>query len=100
MATSYRLSRLALTHIEEIVAHTDTAFGEMQTAADMAGLESSFELIVKFPGMRAAVFEVKPGLRRYRYQSHYIFYSEQGSVIGIEAVLHVSRNIRRDLFDV
>jgi toxin ParE1/3/4 len=73
----------------------------MQTAAYMAGMEASLDLLVKFPGIgAAAAFEVKPGLRRYRFQSHYIFYAEHADFIGIEAVLHVSRNIRPDLFDV
>lgn len=100
MVTSYRLSRLALTHIDQIVAYTDETFGVSQTAAYIAGLESSFDLLLRFPGIGAAAFEVKPGLRRYRYQSHYIFYTEQADFIGIEAVLHVSRKIRPDLFDI
>jgi toxin ParE1/3/4 len=99
MATSYKLARLALTHIDQIVAYTDETFGASQTEAYIAGLESSFDLLVRFPGIGAAAFEVKQGLRRYRYQSHYIFYTEQGDYIGIEAVLHVNRNIRPDLFD-
>jgi toxin ParE1/3/4 len=99
MATTYRLSRFALSHIDEIVAYTDETFGANQTAAHIAGMESSFDLLVRFPGIGAAAFEVKQGLRRYRYQSHYIFYTEQGDYIGIEAVLHVNRSIRPDLFD-
>jgi toxin ParE1/3/4 len=101
MVRSYKLSSLAAAHIADIVAYTDETFGVNQTAAYIAGLEGSFDLLVKFPGIGAATaFEVKPGLRRYRYQSHYIFYTEQSDFIGIEAVLHVSRNIRPDLFDV
>ncbi|MGF1620900.1 MAG: type II toxin-antitoxin system RelE/ParE family toxin [Rhodomicrobiaceae bacterium] len=99
MVNSYKLSPAAISDIETIVAYTDETFGVNQTAAYIAGLESSFDLLVKFPGIGAAAFEVKPGLRRYRYQSHYIFYTQQGDFIGIEAVIHVSRSIRPDLFD-
>ncbi len=99
MVKSYKLSPAAISHIEDLVAYTDETFGVNQTAAYVAGLESSFDLLVKFPGIGAAAFEVKPGLRRYRYQSHYIFYTEQREFIGIEAIVHVSRNIRPDLFD-
>src|SRR5262245_61260155 len=99
MVKGYKLSLAAINHIDAIVAYTDDAFGENQTAAYMAGLESSFDLLVKFPRIGAAVFEVKNGLRRYRYQSHYIFYTEQGDFIGVEGVLHVSQPIRPDLFD-
>jgi toxin ParE1/3/4 len=99
MVKSYRLSPAAALSIEAIVTYTDEMFGLNQTAAYVAGLESSFDLLVRFPGMGAAAFEVKAGLRRYRYQSHNIFYSEQGQHIRIEDIVHVSRSIRPDLFD-
>ena len=99
MGKGYKLSSAAITQIEVLVSYTDETFGPNQTAAYIAGLESSFDLLVRFPDIGAAAFEIKPGLRRYRYQSHYIFYTEQGDFIGIEAIVHVNRNIRPDLFD-
>ena len=45
------------------------------------------------------MFEIKSGLRRYRYQSHYIFYTEQPDCLLIEHIIHTRRNIRADLFD-
>jgi len=99
MVKNYKLSPAAIISIEAIVAYTDETFGLNQTAAYIAGIESSFDLLVKFPGIGAAAFEVKTGLRRYRYQSHYIFYTEQGEHIRIEDIVHVSRSIRPDLFD-
>jgi toxin ParE1/3/4 len=100
MVKSFKLSPAAILSIEAIVAYTDDTFGLNQTDAYIAGLESSFDLLVKFPGIGAAAFEVKAGLRRYRYQSHYIFYTEQGAHIRVEDIIHVSRQIRPDLFDV
>ena len=50
-------------------------------------------------GIGVAAFEIKAGLRRYRHQSHYIFYTEQGDALLIEDLIHVRRNLRRDLFD-
>ncbi|MDZ4790970.1 MAG: type II toxin-antitoxin system RelE/ParE family toxin [Hyphomicrobiales bacterium] len=99
MIKTYKLSPAAIGSIAEIVAYNDEAFGVNQTAAYIAGLESSFELIVKFPGTGVAAFEVKAGLRRYRYQSHYILYTEQRAHIRIEDIFHVRRKIRSDLFD-
>lgn len=66
MVKTYKLSSAAVLSIEAIIAYTDEAFGLNQTAAYIAGLESSFDLLVRFPGIGAAAFEVKPGLRRYR----------------------------------
>lgn len=100
MAKTYKLSPAAGHSISEIVDYTDATFGDNQTAAYLAGLEASFELLVKFPGIGTAAFEIKQGLRRYRYQSHYIFFTEQPDYILIEDIFHVRRNIRRDLFDV
>ena len=71
----------------------------MQTAAYVAGLEASFNLLVGYSRIGVASFEIKAGLRRYRHQSHYISYSEQGDYLLIEDLIHVNRILRRDLFD-
>ena len=97
--TSYKLSRAAEKSLAEIVAYSDATFGAMQTAAYVAGLEASCTLLVSYPRIGSASFEIKAGLRRYRYQSHYIFYTEQGDHLLIEDLIHVRRNLRRDLFD-
>ncbi|MDQ2083918.1 type II toxin-antitoxin system RelE/ParE family toxin [Xanthobacteraceae bacterium Astr-EGSB] len=99
MVKTYKLSPAAVLSIEAIVAYTDEAFGANQTAAYIVGLQSNFDLLVRFPGSGAAAFEVKARLRRYRYQSHYIFYTEQDEPIRIEDIVHVGRSIRPDLFD-
>jgi toxin ParE1/3/4 len=97
--TSYKLSRAAETSLAELVVYSDATFGTMQTAAYVAGMEASFNLLVSFPRIGSASFEIKAGLRRYRYQSHYICYTEQGDTLLIEDLIHVRRNLRRDLFD-
>jgi len=99
MASSYKLTSAAEAAIADIVVYTDANFGEMQTAAYIAGLTSSFDLLIQFPGIGAEAFELARGLRRYRYQSHYIFYSEEGDHILVRSIIHVKRNIRRALFD-
>ena len=99
MVTTYKLSEAAEASIAEIVAYTDSTFGSMQTAAYIAGLEASFKLLVSFPRIGVAAFEFKQGLRRYTYQSHCIFFTEQSDHILVADIIHVRRNIRRDLFD-
>ena len=99
MITSYKLSRAAEKSLAEIVAYSDATFGAMQTAAYVAGLEASFNILVNYPRIGVASFEIKAGLRRYRHQSHYIFYTEQGDYLLVEDLVHVRRNLRRDLFD-
>jgi plasmid stabilization system protein ParE len=50
MTQPYKLSRSAAAAIEDIVVYTDETFGPNQTAAYIAGLEASFDLLTKFPG--------------------------------------------------
>ena len=99
MITSYKLSRAAEKSLAEIVVYSDATFGAMRTAAYVAGLEASFKLLVSYPRIGVAAFEIKAGLRRYRYQSHYVFYTEQRDALLIEDLIHVRRKLRRDLFD-
>ena len=99
MSEGYRLSPTAIHSIEQIIIYTEENFGPYQTEAYIAGLKSSFRLIMEFAGIGVAAFEIKPGLRRYRYQSHYIFYTDEGDHVRIEDVIHVKRRIRPDLFD-
>lgn len=99
MIKSYKLSKTAAAQLEDIITCTDETFGEAQADAYAAGFVQSFELLVGFPGIGAAAFEIKQGWRRYRFQSHHIFYSQQTDHIAIEAILHVARNIGPDLFD-
>jgi plasmid stabilization system protein ParE len=40
-----------------------------------------------------------PGLRRFSFQAHTVFYSEEATFILIRAVLHQAREIKPDLFD-
>ncbi len=99
MSRSYRLTRPAERQIEEVIEYTDKMFGESQTLAYISGLQASFEQIGQFPGIGVAAFEIKAGWRRYRYQSHYIFYRVSAEHVVIEAVIHTRRRIRPDLFD-
>jgi len=45
------------------------------------------------------VDELAAGYRRFRFQSHLIFYTEQLDCIEIRAVVHGTQDIRPQLFD-
>ncbi len=63
-------------------------------------LERSFGLLADFPGMGVSADELAPGLRRFRFQSHNIFYSEIGEAVLIRAVFHTAINPRAALFAI
>ena len=52
-----------------------------------------------FPLIGSAVDEVAPGYRRFRFQSHLIFYTAERGDVVIRAVLHAAMDIRRQLFE-
>jgi len=45
------------------------------------------------------VDDLAPGYRRFRFQAHLVFYTEEADRIVIRAVIHGSRDIRPALFD-
>lgn len=96
----YRLTDEAVEHTEGVYDFTIDRFGEYQADAYVAGLKHTFELLVDFPRMGAAAFELAPELRRYRYQAHHIFCAPTPDFVLIRAVLHTKREIHRDLFDL
>jgi plasmid stabilization system protein ParE len=62
-------------------------------------VERTFELLADFPKMGVAADELLIGARRFRFQSHIIFYTEDGDNILIRALFHAAQNLRPDLFD-
>ncbi|MCW6512514.1 type II toxin-antitoxin system RelE/ParE family toxin [Lichenifustis flavocetrariae] len=95
----YILSRRAERDLLDIYASTEISFGQYQADAYHAGLERSFSLLADFPRMGTSADELATGFRRFRFQSHYIFYTEERAHILIRALLHVKMNLRPDLFE-
>jgi toxin ParE1/3/4 len=56
-------------------------------------------LIADFPGIGANSDALVVGYRRFRFQSHYIFYSEEPDHVLIHALIHVRQNLRPELFE-
>jgi toxin ParE1/3/4 len=84
----YRLSDAAEADIEAIYLHTDVTFGAGQAQIYVSGLEQTFEKISDLPRMGRSADDLRPGLFRFRYQSHVIFYTIEFDHIVIRRVLH------------
>lgn len=95
----YRLSVRARADLLRIFAYSDARFGRYQAEAYHAGLEHTFRLLADFPGIGTNADELAPGYRRFRFQSHYIFYSDHSGHILIRALIHVRQNLRPELFE-
>lgn len=95
----YRLSIQTEADLLQIYDFTELRFGQYQAKAYHAGLEHSFSLLADFPRLGISADEFVVGLRRFRFQSHYIFYSEEVQHVLIRALIHVQMSLRSDHFE-
>jgi toxin ParE1/3/4 len=95
----YRLTQRARADLINIYDFTEGKFGAYQAEAYHAGLIRSFGLLADFPLIGQAIDEVAVGYRRFRFQSHLIFYTVQLDCIEIRAVIHGAQDIRPQLFE-
>jgi toxin ParE1/3/4 len=95
----YHLSVRARSQLIDIYELTAVTFGAYQAEAYHAGLERTFGLLADFPRIGHRVDELAVGHRRFRFQSHNIFYTEETTHVLIRAIYHYAQDIRPQLFD-
>jgi toxin ParE1/3/4 len=95
----FRLSTRARSQLIDIYDFTEANFGGYQADAYHAGLERTFGLLAEFPRIGQPVDELAAGHRRFRFQSHYIYYTEESALILIRAILHCAQEVRPRLFE-
>jgi toxin ParE1/3/4 len=95
----YRLSVRARLDLLDIYAYSEAKFGRYQAEAYHAGLERTFGLLADFPGIGIAADELVVGFRRFRFQSHYIFYTPEPDHVLIRTLIHVRQDLRPALFE-
>ncbi|HTB03032.1 MAG TPA: type II toxin-antitoxin system RelE/ParE family toxin [Bradyrhizobium sp.] len=95
----YRLSHRARADLIDIYDFTESKFGAYQADAYHAGLVRSCGLLADFPRIGQPVDELAPDYRRFRFQSHLIFYSVQPDHVEIHAIIHGAQDIRPRLFE-
>jgi toxin ParE1/3/4 len=99
VVAEYRLSVGARADLVDIYTFSNANFGRYQADAYFAGLERTFGLIADFAGIGTNSDELVVGYRRFRFQSHYIFYSEQPDHVLIRRLIHVRQSLRPELFE-
>jgi toxin ParE1/3/4 len=95
----YRLTDRARADFIETYDFTENKFGAYQADAYYAGLIRTLGLLADFPRIGQPVDELAAGYRRFRFQSHLTFYTEQPDHIEIRAIIHGTQDIRPQLFD-
>jgi toxin ParE1/3/4 len=95
----YRLAIRARADLIDIYDFTESKFGAYQADAYYAGLVRSFGLLADFPNIGQPIDELALSYRRFRFQSHLIFYTAQPDYVEIRAIVHSVQDIRPRLFE-
>jgi toxin ParE1/3/4 len=94
----FRLTPRAEDQLVEALSFTLLKFGLYQAEAYRAGFERTFGLLADFPRMGLEVDDLRPSYRRFRFQSHLIFYTPESYGVLIRQIFHGSQDIRPALF--
>ena len=92
---SFKLSAEAAADVEAIGDYGITTFGLAQALKYHLALESRFELLGQFPRLGIPTYDLRPGLYRYPYESHTIFYAIEPDHVFIVRVLHAGADFKR-----
>ena len=92
---SFRLSAEAAADVEAIGDYGIATFGIPQALKYHLALESRFELLGEFPRLGMPTYDLRPGLYRYPYESHTIFYTMEPDSVFIVRVLYAGADFKR-----
>lgn len=84
----YRLTRRADGDLDGIYEYTIANFGLRQARNYLNGLLRCFEYLGESPAAGSRAERLAPGLRRYPYRSHTVFYMPEDSGVLVVRVLH------------
>ena len=93
----YSLSSKADADLDGIYEYTILNCGLEQARAYLLGLHERFETLAKHPMHGRKAEELAPGLRRFEYQSHIVFYVPKDKGIRIVRVLHQDMDVKRHI---
>lgn len=88
----YVLSGRAAEDIDDIADYGFSNFGVAKACEYGRGLEKCFENLADAPAIGLGADELAQGLRRYKYESHWVFYIEKSDGILVIRVLHQNMN--------
>ena len=91
----YRLTPKAANDLDAIYEYTILNFGSEQARDYLLGLHRRFGDIATRPAMGRGAEQLAPGLRRYPYRSHIVFYMPEERGVLIVRVLHTRMDVSR-----
>ena len=94
---AYRLTRRAAADLDAVFEYTAARFGVEQARRYFDGLHACCEGLAENPGLGRNAESLAPGLRRYEFRSHVVFYIGQSEGVVIVRVLHERMDAPRHL---
>ena len=95
----YQLSLSCAATLEDIFVYTAERYGLPQAEAYHEGFHRIFGLLADFPMMGQSADEYRSGLRKFRYQSHMVFYTYEAHIVTIQHIIHHRQDVRRHMLD-
>lgn len=94
---SYKISVAAAADLDLIGEFGIRNFGLDQALRYHRGLEQRFELLARHPGSGASSAELRPGLFKYQFEAHMIFYTVESDHVLIVRIIRASADFKRHL---
>lgn len=94
--TVFSVSRAARADLKNVAAYTQKVWGAEQRRAYLKGLDLAFHFLAENPLAGAPCDYIVDGLRKYRLESHTIFYEKIDNEIFIVRILHKSMDVERN----
>ena len=88
----YELSKKAELRLANIYRYSIRRFGLRRARRYLRGMHEAFRLLAKNPLIGSAQGWIKPGYRRFVYESHIIYYSSVDEGVLVVEVLHEAQD--------
>lgn len=96
---TFSLTHAAKHDLRGIARFTEERWGRAQRRHYLKGLDEAFRLLADSPKLGNACDYIEPGLRKYPFQSHVVFYDLlSDEEIQVVRVLHKSIDVHQAVF--
>ena len=95
----FSLSHSAKTDLRGIARFTEKHWGRAQRLHYLKGLDETFKILADTPTIGYACDYIEPGLRKYPFQSHVVFYEcLSNEEILVVRILHKNMDVHQAVF--
>ncbi|MBK5968484.1 MULTISPECIES: type II toxin-antitoxin system RelE/ParE family toxin [Thiorhodovibrio] len=95
----FSLTHAAKNDLRGIARFTEERWGRAQRRHYLKGLDDAFRMLAASPKLGNACDQIEPGLRKYHFQSHVVFYDViSDEEIHVVRVLHKSMDAHQAVF--